>query len=118
MKTVLRKYDVAGAVMLCSGQQSEYLNWVAAPHGPSWSCLLWNDEGVRLKAQAKRSHAERFRLQSTVKMIHTMHRLTGDIYLFYDQMARFTEKHLDIEHGDSAHISHDDYLSRGDDEPK
>lgn len=112
VKAILAKYDIAGSVTLCSGEQSEYLHWVASPHGPSWSCLLWEPQGIRIRAKAKRDMSERYRLNSTVKMIHTMRDVLALNWGLYNDVAKLTERHLEIDHGERAHLSHDDYLKR------
>lgn len=59
VKAILAKHNIAGMVVLCSGEQSEYLNYIAAPDGPSWSCLIWEPEGVRIRAKALRFYANK-----------------------------------------------------------
>lgn len=109
---IIEKYDVAACVTLCSGEQSEYLNFIAAPKGPTWSCLLWEPEGIRLRAKGKKDLAERFKINSTVKAIHSFRDILAVQWGLYNDLAALTEKHFEIGHDGSSHLSHEDYLKR------
>jgi len=106
IKNIIKQHDIMGCVMLCSGEQSEYLNYIGAPQGPSWSALIWEESGVRFKAKAGTgSHVERFRYVSTLKAIHTMRALCGRVYGFYAGLAEHTE-HLVMLGEGGVHIPH------------
>lgn len=108
IKDVLKKYDIAGSVLLCSGEQSEYLSWIAAPYGPSWSCLYKDKAGIRFRAKAKTGgFHERFKYTSTLKAINTMRNASLFLFNFADKICQMTD-HLTEDGGDSAHIAHRD----------
>ena len=106
IKKILKDADIMGCVLLCSGEQSEYLNWVADPQGPSWSALSWDKRGVRFKAKAGTGgHVERFRYVSTLKAIHTLRSLCRQVFDFYDGLAAHTA-HLVKVGGEGVHVPH------------
>ena len=109
IKKILKHHDIMGCVLLCSGEQSEYLNYIGEPLGPSWSALSWEKQGVRFKATAKTGgHNERFRYVSTLKAIHTMRSLCNRVFTFYDGLAASTEHLVGVSDG-GMHVTHEEH---------
>jgi hypothetical protein len=102
IKSILEKHDIAAHVILSSGEQCEYLSFVCADgHGPSWSCLYSVPGGVRFKSKASIDHKERFKMNSTVKMLFSIRELMIEQLSRFFQITEMLENEMDIEHGES-----------------
>lgn len=109
VKTILKKHDIAGHVVLSSGEQCEFLNWIGSDgDGPTWSCLNFIDNGIRLKASASKDHNERFKLNSTVKMIFSMQGLLTNQIVRFFQITELIESKMDVTHGETLMQTHVD----------
>lgn len=109
IELILRHHDIAGYVVLSSGEQCEFLNFIGADgQGPSWSCLHLIPGGVRFKSAASKNLAERFNTNSTVKMIFSMTNLMLDQSMKYVQICELLESKMNIEHGGSQTQPHVD----------
>lgn len=107
IESVLRKHDIAGHIIISSGEQCEFLNFIGAEgKGPSWSCLYLLPNGVRFKSNASKSHIERFKTNSTVKMLFSIQELMVLELVRFSQITEMLENNIDIEHGESATQAH------------
>lgn len=108
IKPILERHDVGAIVVLCSGEQSEFLNYIFNDHGPSWSCLYPDKNGVRIRARGKRDHAERFKINSTIKMISTMKDVVAMQFQLFDGLLDKCREKFDIVEGKCAFEKHKD----------
>lgn len=105
IRAVLAKYDCAAVVGLCSGERSEYINFLfEAPHdGPTWSCLVLGENEIRVRAKASKNHVERWRLNLTAKMVHTFRDLMAMQFDGFDKVCNLISDNMRVEHGERAH---------------
>lgn len=102
IRQVLLKYDCAAVVVLCSGEKAEYLNHIFADgHGPSWSCVYPEKESIRIRA--KRNQGERYRVNLTSKMLHTMRDMMALQFSGFDALCNLLAEHFHITSGERAH---------------
>lgn len=98
MKAILRRYDIAAQIVLCSETHGEFINFVAEP---SWSALEPDPQGMRLKLRAASGGAEgRRKATATVRMAHLMRDLAATNCSIMDRIVKILHQHLDIEMDD------------------
>lgn len=108
IKAILKGADVMGLVILGRGEEAEYLVRIAEPDGPSWSCLQWEMEGerlkgIRLKAKGRRDHAERFKINWTVKFLFTARDVLALMYDTINNLCTLVEENMHVELGERRH---------------
>ncbi len=93
---VLKKHDIAGVVELFNGEgNAEYLYHLSTP---TWSCLLWDEKGVRFKAKAKTGGPmEKAKAAATINMVHLMRDVAAGTFQFADGLVKLVHQHFDIE---------------------
>ncbi len=109
IKAIVRKYDIAASVILCSGNgHSEYVVDVV----PTWSCLTLEEKpqgiAIRMKAQVKTApaetrHRERVKLQRTSNMLVLMRETLMGQFSIFDRMVDVLKQHVNIEVGETIH---------------
>lgn len=102
IRSVLKKYDIAGAVTLASPTHSEYMNEIS----PSWSCarIETTPEGkksVRFKATIAEYGSKESRdaaALATVHMLLQIRDIGGQTYQMFDAIAEQLEGQMIITH--------------------
>lgn len=109
IESILRKHDIAGHVIISSGEQCEFLNFIGAEgKGPSWSCLYLLPNGVRFKSYASKSLIERFKKNSTIAMLFSIEQLMISELMRFTQITKMLEENFQIEHGESVTQPHNE----------
>jgi hypothetical protein len=100
IKEILREFDIAGVVTLCSGNgHAEYVNYVTEP---TWSCLSFHEGAVRVRAKVKSAPAEdrvleKIKLQKTVNTVILMRDVLANQYLMFYGLSKKLHEVLDIQ---------------------
>lgn len=100
IKEIMREFDIAGVVTLCSGNgHAEYVNYVTEP---TWSCVSFDDGVVRVRAKVKSAAAEdrvleKIKLQKTVNTIALMREVLANQYLMFYGLSEKLHEVLDIQ---------------------
>lgn len=100
IKSILKKYDIAGSIVLHTPGFSEYLNHIDT----SYSCAKMENGGIRIRSKGRpKQH-----LADTVNMITHFSETSGMVAMQYFQIKDMLSKHIDIDETDGTHTSHTD----------
>ena len=107
IESVLKKHDVAGAVILANGEgNSEYRLFIDTP---TWSTIRFvkDGEGIHMQVYAKSKPIE---TGKTVNMIVHFKDQLGENFMRVDKIGKMMHQHLNIEtdRGETYHGPYDD----------
>ncbi len=100
IKSILKKHDIAGSIILHAPGFSEYLNHIDT----SYSCATLENSGIRIRSKGRSKQD----LTDTVNMVAHFGDTSGNVALQYFKIKDALSKHMDIEEDDGTHTSHTD----------
>lgn len=98
IKSILKRYDIAGSVALVSKTHAEFLY-----HFPAWSAIQWNKAGDSLNVKSKKEHFANKEeqsqvLQQSVHIVMQNRDIAAQSFHMFDTVYDNLKKHMDIEH--------------------
>ena len=97
IQAILKKYNIAGQVILVSKTHAEFVNYIAPPDGPDWSALIREENGVRVKINAKTGGPfERVKAEATVHMAHQIRDISFRAVVTFSAICDVMHENMDI----------------------
>ena len=100
IKSILKKYDIAGSIVLHTPGFSEYINHIDT----SYSCAKFENGGIRVKSKGRSKQD----LSDTVNMVTHFGEVNGMVAMQYLELKEMLAKKIDIDEDDGRHTSHTD----------
>lgn len=100
IKAILKKHDIAGAVILHAPGFGEYLIHLDT----SYSCARLEGRGLRIKTHG-RTHEHK---EATANMIGIFSEISGQNLMAFDAIDKELQKRLGAEHGDGKWTGQDE----------
>lgn len=100
IKSILKKHDIAGSIVLHTPGFSEYLNHIDT----SYSCAKMESGGIRIRSKGRPKQD----LADTVNMITHFGDTNGMVAMQFFEIKEQLKKHVDIDETDGRHSSHTD----------
>lgn len=106
IKTILKRHDIAGMVVLHTPGHSEYLNHIS----PTYSCAKQEGDMIRFRAKKEDFHNNAELRDQCIADTSNMFSLISEVgsqnILGLLNVSEKFDKIINAEHGDSSHTSH------------
>lgn len=104
IEDILEKYDIGGAIVLCSETHSEFK---LALDTPSWSNirLIKGGKGFHVKLYMK---SDKKRTEASVGMLYSIRDMSGSFFMQCDQISKQIEQNVIVEHKPFHGLNNDD----------
>jgi hypothetical protein len=99
MREKLRRYDIAGVIMLFNGAgHAEYAIQITEP---TWSALQFDPAGIRFKSAMKTGGLiEKKKSAMTINMLVLVRDIAAKVFDVADKMVAMLSQHMEIDAGE------------------